>query len=323
MQIHNLKFSFQRSLRPACRTGKLRNLLNFLVKDFSPTEVGFEMTDKKINLQFTILLLFLFTSISSAQWKHELFPSDLNIQPFTANFLEPKAGFLISTDNNKLRLDISTSRDIIRWYDNYESISLGADVFTYTRLRSTDNFKFPVETIDYLFGINLGYKKQLCETNEIGLRFRLSHISTHLVDGQYDAQTQKWREGREPFVYSKEFVELFPYYRTGNLRTYLGFTYIFHIIPKEIKKINLQVGFDYFATQFGTKYLTPFVAYDFKLNGIDKYFGSNIISIGLKFGNWKSKGLSLYYSYISGKSIHGQLYDITENYSNVGFNFEL
>lgn len=282
-----------------------------------------EMTNGKIKFSLIFSLLVLFNSVSYSQWKQELFPSDLNIQPFTANLLEPKAGFLISTDNNKLRLDISTSRDIIHWNKNGELISVGADVFTFTRLRSTDDFKFPVETIDYLFGINAGYKKLLCESNEIGLRFRLSHISTHLVDGQYDTQNQQWREGRVPFVYSKEFIELFPYYRTGTLRGYLGFTYIFHIIPKEIKKINLQVGFDYFATQFGTDYLTPFVAYDFKLNGIDKFIGNNIISVGIKFGNWQSKGLSFYYAYISGKSIHGQFYDLTENYSNIGFNFEL
>ncbi|MDP2362613.1 MAG: DUF1207 domain-containing protein, partial [Ignavibacteria bacterium] len=182
---------------------------------------------------------------------------------------------------------------------------------------------FPVETIDYLFGFNAGYKKQLEGSREYGIRFRLSHVSTHLVDGQYDAQTQKWREGRNPFVFSKEFIELFPYYRYNNLRVYVGFTYIFHVIPKEIKKEMFQVGFDYFASQFGNDYLTPFIAYDFKINGDTKFVGNNIISLGVKLGNWKQKGLSFYFSYISGKSIHGQLYDLRENYSNIGFNFEL
>ena len=157
MNNEKLSMSFRRSLR-------LRNLIDNKVKDFSPTEVGFEMTNKSINLIFkSIFLLVLFSSISFAQWQHDLFPSDLNIQPFTANILEPKAGFLFSMDNNKLRLDISTSRDIVKWYDDDETISIGADLFTFTRLRSTDNFKFPVETIDYLFGLNAGYKKQLSD----------------------------------------------------------------------------------------------------------------------------------------------------------------
>lgn len=278
------------------------------------------------SVEMTVLLtlaLFLLMKFDSHSQTQNWFPSDLNIQPFTANMLEPKAGFLISTDNNKLRLDISTSRDIIRWNNENSTFSIGADVFTFTRLRSNDDFKFPVEAIDYLFGLNAGYKNQLCAENEIGLRFRLSHISTHLVDGQYDAQTQKWREGRDPFVYSKEFIELFPYYRYKTLRAYLGLTYIFHIIPEELKKINLQLGFDYFAPELGTELFTPFIAYDFKLNGEEKFIGNNIISVGLKFGNWKSGGLSFYYSYISGTSIHGQLYDLRENYSNIGFNFEL
>ena len=269
------------------------------------------------------LFLVLFTSISFSQWKHDLFPSDLNIQPFTANILEPKAGFLISINESRLRLDISTSRDIINWYNEDEAISIGADVFTFTRLRSTDNFKFPVETIDYLFGFNAGYKKNVCNNNEYGIRFRLSHISAHLVDGQYNTQDQKWREERDPFVFSKEFIELFPYYRYENIRVYVGLTYIFHVIPNEINKGIYQIGFDYFATQFGNDFLTPFVAYDFKLNGNEKYVGNNIISAGVKFGKWNQKGLSLYFTYMSGKSIHGEYFDVNENYANIGFNFEL
>ena len=82
-------------------------------------------------------------------------------------------------DNNKLRLDISTSRDIVKWYDDDETISIGADLFTFTRLRSTDNFKFPVETIDYLFGLNAGYKKQLRDENELWITFTIkSHKCT-------------------------------------------------------------------------------------------------------------------------------------------------
>ena len=302
----------------------MRNLLNSKFKDFSPTKVGFEMTVKSIKILFQSLwLLLLFTSISFAQFEHEYFPSDLNIQPFTANFLEPKAGFLFSLDSNKIRLDISKSRDIVRWTDEDESISIGVDLFTFTRLRSTENFKFPVETIDYLFGVNAGYKKQLEGNREYGIRFRLSHISAHLVDGQYDSQAQEWREGREPFVFSKEFIELFPYYRINTLRVYTGFTYIFHIVPDDIKKFNLQLGFDYFVTNFGNDDMTPFIAYDFKFAGNEKYVGNNIFSVGVKFGKWNKGGLSLYYTYISGKSVHGEFYDVNENYSAIGFNFEL
>jgi hypothetical protein len=277
------------------------------------------MMQKKI----IILMVLISAGFIHSQWKHELLPSELNIQPFTANFLEPKAGFLIALNENHLRLDISTSRDIIQWSKDYEMISVGADLFTFTRLRSTNDFKFPVETIDYLFGFNAGYKNQLCNKNEFGFRFRLSHISAHLVDGQYVAQTNQWRDGRQPFVFSKEFVEIIPYFRITSFRAYLGLTYIFHIIPSEIKKENIQFGFDYYATEFGCESFTPFIAYDFKLNGINKYVGNNIFSAGIKFGKWNSRGLSLNYTYISGKSVHGEYFDVNENYSSIGFNLDL
>lgn len=268
------------------------------------------------------LILLLLTSISFPQQTTNWFPSELNIQPFTANFIEPKAGFVFGLDENKIRLDIGTSQDIVHLIDQDFTISFGADLFTYTRLRSTSDFKFPVETIDYLFGINAGYKKILCE-NEIGLRFRFSHISAHLVDGQYDEQESEWRDGRNPFVFSKEFVEIFPYYRINSFRFYAGLTYIFHIIPENIKKGIYQVGFDYYALPIATGVFTPFVAYDFKLSGIETYSGNNIITAGVKFGKWNKKGFSIHFTYISGKSVHGEYYDLSENYTNIGFNLNL
>ena len=273
-----------------------------------------------------ILIVLLFTTTVFSQ-SYSWFPSGFNVKPFTANILEPNAGFLISTDKNQLQLDISTSKDIILWYDSGTFISLGADLFTFTRLRSTDDFKFPVETIDYLFGINAGYKKSIKNNMEYGFRFRLSHISTHLVDGQYDAQSQKWRNGKDPFVYSKEFIELFPYVSIDFFRTYFGFTYNFHVIPGEIKKLNLNFGLEFYFTDLINEYLTPFIAYDFRLNGYDSYYGNNNIQLGINLDKSKSEfmpgGINLYFSFFAGKSMHGQYYDLTEKYSSIGLNFRL
>ena len=107
----------------------------------------------------TPLFLIFITINLRAQWLNDWFPKDLNIQPFTANFIEPRAGTMFGLDENKIRLDIGLSKDILQLFSGKETISFGADLFTYTRLRSENDFKFPVETIDYLFGINAGYKK--------------------------------------------------------------------------------------------------------------------------------------------------------------------
>lgn len=273
-------------------------------------------------MRLFILVFLSLNFISLSQDTIEWFPSKLNVQPFTANFLEPKAGALFSLDENKIRLDVGTSQDIIHFNNTDLTISFGLDLFTYTRLRSAENFKFPVETIDYMFGINAGYKKNICE-NEIGLRFRFSHISAHLVDGQYNEQNSEWRDNRKPFVFSKEFVELFPYYKVSSLRIYTGFTYIVHVIPSGVKSGIYQFGFDYYALPISTELFTPFIAYDFKLNGTKSYAGNNTLTAGVKFGKWNKKGLSLHFTYISGLSIHGEYYDQRENYASIGFNLDI
>ena len=270
-----------------------------------------------------VLILIFFIKLNShAQTTTEWFPAELNIQPFTAPFLEPKAGFQYLFDLEKVRIDIGTSHDIIHWKAEDESFSFGADFFTYTRARSEDNFKFPVETVDYLFGVNGSYKSKI-EQNEWGARLRFSHISAHLVDGYYYSESESWLNGREPFVYSREFFELISYYKFYGIRIYGGITYNIHIVPDEIKKGILQAGFDFYATQIRTSFFIPFVAYDFKLTGIDEYTGNNIISAGIKFGQPESRGFSILASYFSGKSVHGEFYDLNESYATIGINLDI
>lgn len=283
-------------------------------------DISNQYQQNKLKFAFIILIIFLLNPFLLAQ--HQWFPKELNVQPFTANFLEPKAGFLLNTSDNKIRLDIGTTQDLLHIKNQNNTISVGADLFTFTRLRGEKDFHFPVETIDYLFGLNASIKKVFDEF-EYGIRFRFSHISAHLVDGQFDKGSNQWRDGRLPQVYSREFIELFPFLRFNDLRFYIGLTYIFHSSPKEIKKGIFQFGGDYFITKLSTKFFTPYLAYDFKLSGKEKYVGNNSINFGLKFGQFNNKGVSIYYSYISGKSVHGEYFDLNENYSSIGFNLDL
>jgi len=268
------------------------------------------------------LILLLFTIQVYPQSKNEWFPKGLNIQPFTANFLEPKAGFSYLMGESKIRLDIGTSADILRIKSGDKISSFGVDLFTYTRLRSASNFKFPVETTDFYFGVNYA-QKFINDKKEYGFRFRFAHISTHLVDGSFNQQSNLWRNGRNPIVYSREFFELIPFYRIKGFRAYAGITYLFHTIPANISKGIYQIGFDNYFTSFPSKVFTPFIAYDFKLSKIDEFTGNNIIAAGLKFGKYNEKGFSIAVSYYSGKSVHGQLFDINENYFTLGFNMDL
>ena len=275
-----------------------------------------------MRLSLVIIFILLLKLNSTAQTFTEWFPDDLNIQPFTAHFLEPKTGFQYLFDLNKVGIDIGTSHDIVHWKDREKTFSAGADFFTYTRARSEANFKFPVETIDYLFGINCGYKNNF-ETGEWGARLRFSHISAHLVDGYYDSKSGSWLNGREVFVYSREFFELIAYYKIYGIRFYGGITYNVHIIPDKIKKGSFEVGFDYYPEYAKTSLFNSFLAYDFTLTGIEKYSGHNIVSLGIKFGEPTSRGFSILASYFSGKSVHGEFYNLNENYFTVGINLDI
>ncbi|MFA3783056.1 DUF1207 domain-containing protein [Melioribacteraceae bacterium 4301-Me] len=269
-----------------------------------------------------IFFVFLITNLIFPQDKSEFFPDKLNIQPFTANPLEPKLGFISKLNTNELRLDIGNSIDFYRYQIDEQVISLGFDLFTYTLLRSENQFHFPVDAVDYLFGINFGYKRKI-KGNEFGLRTRISHISAHFVDGHFDGTTQKWRDSINPKVYSREFIELMPYYKLNKMRVYFGFTFLFHVDPSTIKKDNYQFGFDYFLPFKNFDLFSLFLGYDIKLIHLQKYTANNSLVVGLKFGKVDDKGISIYYNYYSGKSIHGQYFDQNRIYSAIGINLDL
>ncbi|MBK8945708.1 MAG: DUF1207 domain-containing protein [Ignavibacteriae bacterium] len=274
-----------------------------------------------------ILLIFFILNISFsknfAQDNLELFPSNLLVHPFVANTLEPKLGFEFKTDKNELSLNVGNSLDILHYsIDEKNKISIGADLFTYTLLRSQNDFHFPVDAVDYLFGVNFGYKK-IFNKNEFGTRLRLSHISAHFVDGHFDKDLNQWRDNRNPKVYSREFFELIPFIRISALRIYFGLTYIYKTDPKNIGQDQYQIGFDYFISDLISENLTPYFAYDFRLINIYSYTGNNSLETGLKFGQQSGKGLKIYLRYFNGYNIHGEYFDIKENFTSFGFNLDL
>lgn len=269
------------------------------------------------------LLLILLISTNLYPQKINLFPGELNVQPFTANTLEPKLGFLFQLSKNELRLDIGNSIDILHQTADENVIwSVGADLFTYTLLRGEKDFHFPVDAVDYLFGIN-GSVKKVENNYQYGARFRISHISAHFVDGHYDGAKGQWRAGLNPRVYSREFFELMPFVKVNSLRIYCGFTYLFHVTPNYLGKDNYQFGFDYFGKEIFFKNFIPFIGYDFRLVKIEKYSANHSLAAGIKFGKAEGRGISIYFNYYSGKSIHGEYFDFNKTYSAIGINLDL
>lgn len=232
-------------------------------------------------------------------------------------------GTSFELNQNNLRLDIGNSRELINWKkDSTEVYSLGADFFTFTKLRGEKDFHFPVDAVDYLFGINTTYKKSDANKS-FGGRLRISHISAHFVDGHFDGTSGAWRDGRNPIVYSREFIELLGFYAIDNYRFYSGGTYLIHSSPKNIGKFIFQIGSDGYAYELVDRSIHFFYGIDFKTFKLINAESQLEIAFGLKFGKKFSPGKSLYFKYFNGTSIHGEYFDVKENHFSFVFNIEI
>lgn len=246
----------------------------------------------------------------------------LVFQPLLANIYESRLGATFMDNDKKLRLDIGGNYDFYQSYstENFH-YGLGAEFFTYTRLRSEGNFKFPVETTDFYFGVNYSFNKRI-EGAELEGRFRVAHISTHLSDG-YSSNGIFFVQ---PFVYSREFVDLAFAYRTEtllniNLRTYAGFIYNFSYLPKDINLFIPQLGIE--AEKSLSNWISLVLCYDFKLNGYeDLKLGMNNLVGGIRFKPMDNRSILLKFEYYSGENYYGQFYRENTKYFGTGIQVE-
>ena len=113
-----------------------------------------------------------------------------------ALFLEPnRLSVVKELDDRSLWLEMGFGRAIPFSGNNWK---LGFEGLVWSRLRTLSDFRFPVETADYFFGTFLTW-----EEKDVRWRLRISHISSHNVDGKDSAIF-----GGSSSHYSREFVEL-------------------------------------------------------------------------------------------------------------------
>jgi hypothetical protein len=263
-------------------------------------------------LFFYFIAFLLFASFDLFAFENLLF------SPLNANHLEAHISTFYQPQNDKLRLDIGHTLDLMNVYsDNNSNIRIGGDFFILSRLRSVGKMKFPVETADYYFGLNSSGVFHIAENN-FSYRLRIAHISSHLIDG-YTIDNEFIQE---PFVYSREFVDLIlafdsKYY----VRPYLGGTIIFSTIPKDVNLFVPQIGFD-FNYPIHNKF-SILGGYDFKLvgNNNSASIGNNSAQAGILYKLSNTTGLSFNFYHQSGYSIHGMFYNQKENYWGYGIQF--
>jgi hypothetical protein len=252
-------------------------------------------------------------------------------KPLLADPAEPRIAVMPMLSKDGLQLDIGTSADI---YQNSEkNFAVGVDFGTFSLLNTEDNFKFPVDTIDYLFGINATWKTSIdigsLPFDELAARLRLSHISSHFEDGHTDENGDWIQTGpfEIPFTYSREFLNLTIALSTPEShRIYVGYQYLWHTIPDDISKHAILAG-----AEISTPYNT-YLAADFKLLPIwrrgedgetEGYRGTWNLQAGMRLTAVGLDRVRIACNYFSGMSRHGMYFYLPESHSSIGMIVDL
>lgn len=286
---------------------------------------------ERILSKSSLTILFILHSLSLFS-QTQIFPSEFiefiphgwTFPPLIAQTIEPRVGFLAHFNDNNLRLDIGNSIDIFRVKisnDSTERLTTGADFFTWTALRGEENFHFPVEAVDYLFGLNFSYQKKN-ESNTLSSRLRISHISAHLVDGNYDKSNSSWRNNRFPRIYSREFIDVIFAIEQNWFRIYGAVQYLFHVDPPELAKWSYQFGTEIVKLNLFDLPVHSYLAYDLRFVSISKYAAVHSTQAGIKVGYWRGRGLNIFIAAYNGMSYHGEYYDIPQSYWGPGITID-
>lgn len=253
----------------------------------------------------------------------QFFPDGLLFKPNFSNPFEAKVGSHFAINESNLQLDIGAAKDLIHLKKGRkQKFGLGTEFFTWTMLQSQSDFKFPVITVDYFFGIYFSHLKKFKNFDFMN-RLRLSHISAHLVDGSYDLAKNAWNNTLDPFVYSREFAELVSAVVWNKQKFYLNINYLFHAIPNVKNNISFGFGSEILLLSLKNFEANIFCGFDLKLlkRYSEEYESDKSISAGIHFGEWNSTGLRVLYQYYSGGHIHGEFSNLKLNRSSIGAYF--
>ncbi len=223
-------------------------------------------------------------------------------RPWIASPWEPRIGAATFIGSDSLELYLG---GYVRLFGNQgQRWQVGAEGFTISRLRREAHFKFPVELIDYYFGVD--YQRAGTTLNiPWQLRVRLGHISAHVVDGAFDRLPS--------FVYSQEFVTATLRLIFAQLHVLSEIAYLFSVLPAQLDRLQPAVGATLHLTVSGYHLLAGYRLRNVGIGG-NRFWNHRIV-----LQVWPP-ALPLYFqfSFYNGKSYHGMLYDRTERFATLG-----
>lgn len=249
----------------------------------------------------------------------------------------PRIGAAYEPERERLRLDIGGTIPLLRSVVSKQSegrieAEIGADFFTWSRLRSEESFKFPVEAVDYYFGLYATASDAWLfgdhpeRSWRVVPTFRIAHISAHLVDGDTLFGTAS-----DPFVYSREFVELLGEieWRSEDrdllIRSGLGARALFHAIPDVDNAVSPFLWIDGSYRPSSALPLTLQAGYWLRLdNEFSSQLGTLIehrLRLAVLLAGVDQAGVSIETGYHRGRSVYGHY--LLEEIATWSFGFRI
>jgi hypothetical protein len=278
------------------------------------------------------IILFLFIGLTFAQEasdsQFEFLPEGINFIPLKANHQEAKIGVLYYPENANLKVDIGNTVDVIavNFSNSKSKLTFGIEFMAYALSTSYKGKRLQIDALDGFFGGNASFTKNYSNSKLLS-RFRMIHNSAHLVDGHYDNDLEEWKNNKKPVAFAKDFAELTVaneiYPDFGVVKYYGSGSFSFLVRPDELKRFALNIGievtFDDLIGEVFNNKTNLFLAHHLSFFGLPKYTGNNHTMLGVKFGEWSSKGIMFYLSYYQGNNIFSEYY--YERVSRFGIGF--
>lgn len=230
------------------------------------------------------------------------------------SFLSPNRFAVVSeVDRARLWLEAGFGRDIVKIHN----VNIGAEALVWSRLRQLSDFRFPVETADYFFGLYSTF--DLLNAKH---RFRVSHISAHLVDGSDTVR------GGSSSKFSKEFVSIERAYSTRlltfNVFGAFGIRWNFHQVTKMESAFQFPSSFNVRFLEWGNTHpagdSSIFAGQLFATISADAGPFLPAVSYGLtaRLAFTSSAALDLFGRYYTGASRAGVFAESSDDFFEIG-----
>lgn len=251
---------------------------------------------------------------SASTW----FPEGRGFTTLTANHEEPRMGIAQEVGNSRMNVAIGNGLDLYQYRSGTDTFRVAALFFAYALANDHRGYRLKIDAADGYFGI--GFSLQTA--SPWSFRVRVLHLSAHMVDGHYNDELEMWRDGKDPFPFSRNYGEVVAAYQypveRWLLRPYAGFSYAPIVKPVAIRKWTMLAG----AEVHGPGSTHAYGAYHFTLMGTPEVIGSNTIEIGVKFGAWNARGARVFVSYQNGWDTFGEYYNVRREAVAGGFAFD-